>query len=63
MLNQSLPASRFRSRPASGAHALTDLTALALSISLSVSPREGCTVHSPSSGLSVSTTSHTQEVP
>jgi hypothetical protein len=53
MLNQSLPASRFRSRRISGVHALTGLPALA-NVQLSVSPREGITIHSASSGLRVS---------
>ena len=59
MLSQSQPGHCFRSRRISGVHSLTDLTALAI-VRLSVSPRQGITVHSASSGLSVSTTHHKQ---
>ena len=61
MLIQSQSGNRLRSRPASRlharTHALTDLTSLA-TFCLSISPIQGITVHSASSGPSISSTHH-----
>jgi hypothetical protein len=58
----SPPARRLRSRPGSGLHALTDLTALAM-FRLSASPRQGITIHSVSLSTSVSPAHYEQGAP
>ena len=55
MLIQNRPGHCFRSRRISSVHARTNLTALAI-VRLSVLPRQGITVYSPSLDPSVSST-------
>jgi len=56
---QSYPGRSLRSRCISGVHSFTDFTARAM-LRLSLSPRQGITVYSTVSSLSILTTDHNQ---